>query len=102
MADPGAIATFARTFGGRRIDLLISNAALQIKANPEYRYLLVSQDDVGRELCRQRAENPALVRRRLRDTCGMAPVPSAAQVIGGPSDRLAGAQRSRTCPGKPA
>ena len=55
-------------------------ASVQIKANPENRYLLVSQQDVWRELQRLRAENPRLAMLRLRDACGFAPVRSAATV----------------------
>ena len=57
-----------------------SMASVQIRANPENRYLLVSQADVWRELSRLQDENPRLATLRLRDACGFAPVPGAAQV----------------------
>ncbi len=64
-----------------RYAVSMTMAAVQIKANPENRYLLVSQDDVWRELGRLQSENPHLTRMRLRDACGMDPVPGAAKVV---------------------
>ena len=63
-----------------RYAISIMMASVQIRANPENRYLLVSQADVWRELTRLQGENPRLATLRLRDACGFAPVPGAAQV----------------------
>jgi 4-aminobutyrate aminotransferase-like enzyme/Ser/Thr protein kinase RdoA (MazF antagonist) len=55
-------------------------AAKQIRDNPENTYLLVSQQDVWRELQRLQQENRALAIARIRDACGFAPIPHAARV----------------------
>ncbi|MGD9477782.1 aminotransferase class III-fold pyridoxal phosphate-dependent enzyme [Shinella sp. G-2] len=52
-------------------------AARQIRDNPDNTYLLVSQEDVWRELRRLQQENRALAIARIRDACGFAPVPHA-------------------------
>ncbi|WP_281930391.1 aminotransferase class III-fold pyridoxal phosphate-dependent enzyme [Roseibium album] len=56
-------------------------AAKQIREFPENRYLLVSQEDVWRELQHLARENPRLAVLRLREACGFQPVPSAARVM---------------------
>ncbi|WP_425987326.1 aminotransferase class III-fold pyridoxal phosphate-dependent enzyme [Ensifer sp. R-19] len=56
-------------------------AAKQIRENPENTYLLVSQEDVWRELKRLRSENRAIAIARIRDACGLAPLPHAAAVV---------------------
>lgn len=56
-------------------------AAKQISEFPENRYLLVSQEDVWRELQRLTRENPRLAVLRLREACGFQPVPHAARVM---------------------
>ncbi|RVI23674.1 4-aminobutyrate aminotransferase, partial [Sinorhizobium meliloti] len=56
-------------------------AARQIRDNPENTYLLVSQEDVWRELRRLEQENRPLAIARLRDACGFAPIPKAARVV---------------------
>lgn len=55
-------------------------AAKQIRDNPENTYLLVSQEDVWRELLRLQGENRALAIARIRDACGFAPIPHAARI----------------------
>ncbi len=64
-----------------RYAVSMTMAAVQIIANPQNTYLLVSQDDVWRELQRLRAENPRLATMRLRDACGFAAVPGAAKLV---------------------
>ncbi|MGK9263128.1 aminotransferase class III-fold pyridoxal phosphate-dependent enzyme [Sinorhizobium meliloti] len=56
-------------------------AARQIRDNPENTYLLVSQEDVWRELKRLEQENRSFAIARLRDACGFAPIPRAARVV---------------------
>jgi len=56
-------------------------AAKQIRENPENTYLLVSQEDVWRELQRLERENRAIAVARIRDACGFAPVAHAASVV---------------------
>ena len=55
-------------------------AARQIRDNPENTYLLVSQQDVWRELQRLQRENRALAIARIRDACGFAPIPHGPRV----------------------
>ena len=55
-------------------------AARQIRDNPDNTYLLVSQEDVWRELRRLQRENRPLAIARIRDACGFAPIPHAARV----------------------
>ncbi len=55
-------------------------AARQIRDQPDNTYLLVSQDDVWRELKRLSRENPGFARMRIRDACGFAAVPSAVRI----------------------
>ncbi|WP_077963082.1 aminotransferase class III-fold pyridoxal phosphate-dependent enzyme [Ensifer adhaerens] len=56
-------------------------AAKQIRENPENTYLLVSQEDVWRELNRLQGENRAIAGARIRDACGLAPIAHAAAVV---------------------
>lgn len=63
-----------------RYAVSMAMAARQIRDNPENRYLLVSQDDVWRELQRLERENRALAVARIRDACGLAPIAHAARV----------------------
>ena len=56
-------------------------AAKQIRDNPENTYLLVSQEDVWRELQRLERENRAIAIARIRDACGFAPIAHAASVV---------------------
>ncbi len=56
-------------------------AAKQIRDNPDNTYLLVSQEDVWRELKRLQSENRAVAIARIRDACGLAPIPHAAAVV---------------------
>ncbi|MBZ7926754.1 aminotransferase class III-fold pyridoxal phosphate-dependent enzyme [Ensifer adhaerens] len=56
-------------------------AAKQIRDNPENTYLLVSQEDVWRELSRLQCENRVIAIARIRDACGLAPIPHAAEVV---------------------
>ncbi|MFK0277153.1 aminotransferase class III-fold pyridoxal phosphate-dependent enzyme [Ensifer sp. NPDC090286] len=56
-------------------------AAKQIRDNPENTYLLVSQEDVWRELNRLEGENRAIAIARIRDACGFAPIPQASAVV---------------------
>ncbi|MBD9373680.1 aminotransferase class III-fold pyridoxal phosphate-dependent enzyme [Rhizobium sp. ARZ01] len=55
-------------------------AAKQIRDNPENTYLLVSQEDVWRELLRLQRENRSIAVARIRDACGFSPIPHAARV----------------------
>ncbi|RKD69185.1 aminotransferase class III-fold pyridoxal phosphate-dependent enzyme [Rhizobium sp. WW_1] len=55
-------------------------AAKQIRDNPENTYLLVSQDDVWRELQRLQRENRSLAIARIRDACGFEPIAHSARV----------------------
>lgn len=55
-------------------------AARQIRDNPENTYLLVSQQDVWRELQRLQRENRALAIARIRDACGFAPILHAPRI----------------------
>ena len=63
-----------------RYAVSISMAAKQIREQPDNRYLLVSQEDVWRELKRLEGENAALARMRIRDACGFAAVPAAIRI----------------------
>jgi 4-aminobutyrate aminotransferase-like enzyme/Ser/Thr protein kinase RdoA (MazF antagonist) len=56
-------------------------AAKQIRDNPENTYLLVSQEDVWRALNRLQGENRAIAIARIRDACGLAPIPHAVAVV---------------------
>ncbi|RDJ12313.1 4-aminobutyrate aminotransferase [Rhizobium grahamii] len=56
-------------------------AAKQIRDNPDNTYLLVSQEDVWRELQRLETENRSMAVARIRDACGFAAIPSAAGVV---------------------
>lgn len=56
-------------------------AAKQIREFPDNRYLLVSQEDVWRELQRLNRENARLALLRLRDACGFCAVPHARRVV---------------------
>ncbi|NRP72571.1 2,2-dialkylglycine decarboxylase [Ensifer psoraleae] len=64
-----------------RYAVSICMAAKQIRDNPENTYLLVSQEDVWRELQRIERENRAIAVARLRDACGFEPVPTAARIL---------------------
>ncbi|MFS8046654.1 aminotransferase class III-fold pyridoxal phosphate-dependent enzyme [Rhizobium sp. BR 314] len=55
-------------------------AAKQIRENPENTYLLVSQEDVWRELQRLLQENRSLAIARIRDACGFDPVPHSPRI----------------------
>ncbi len=55
-------------------------AAKQIRDNPENTYLLVSQEDVWRELQRLQRENRSLAVARIRDACGFEPVPHGVRI----------------------
>ena len=55
-------------------------AAKQIRDNPENTYLLVSQEDVWRELQHFQRESRAFAVARIRDACGFAPIPHASRV----------------------
>lgn len=63
-----------------RYAVSITMAAVQIRANPENAYLLISQDDVWRELQRLCALNPRLCTLRLRAVCRFEPVAGARAV----------------------
>ncbi|KQV16308.1 4-aminobutyrate aminotransferase [Rhizobium sp. Root1203] len=56
-------------------------AAKQIREFPENLYLLVSQEDVWRELQRIERENRAVAIARIRDACGFLPIPHAPDVV---------------------
>lgn len=59
-----------------RYAVSITMAAVQIKAHPDNTYLLISQQDVWRELQRLMAEDAALAHLRLREACGLPPLPA--------------------------
>ena len=63
-----------------RYAVSITMAAVQIRANPENAYLLISQEDVWRELQRLCAMTARLATLRLRAACGFYPVAGAGQV----------------------
>jgi 4-aminobutyrate aminotransferase-like enzyme/Ser/Thr protein kinase RdoA (MazF antagonist) len=63
-----------------RYAVSITMAARQIREQPENTYLLISQQDVWRELQRLERENARLATLRLRDACGFAPVKTARTV----------------------
>ncbi len=63
-----------------RYAVSMAMAARQIRDNPENTYLLVSQDDVWRELTRLARQNRALAIACIRDACGLAPIAHAARV----------------------
>ncbi|MBO6893090.1 MAG: aminotransferase class III-fold pyridoxal phosphate-dependent enzyme [Roseibium sp.] len=63
-----------------RYAVSICMAAKQIRENPDNTYLLVSQEDVWRELRRLNNENPQLAKLRLRTACGFDAVPTARKV----------------------
>lgn len=75
--EAGLIFDLVRT----RYAVSMCMAAKQIRDNPENTYLLVSQDDVWRELQRLECENRAVAIARIRDACGFAPVAHAADVM---------------------
>ena len=82
-----AVNAVGETEAGLIFDLVLTRyavsmcmAAKQIRDNPENTYLLVSQEDVWRELQRLQRENRALAIARIRDACGFAPIPHAARV----------------------
>ena len=60
-----------------RYAVSITMAAVQIRAHPENAYLLISQEDVWRELQRLGGLNPKLATLRLRAACGFDPVAGA-------------------------
>jgi Ser/Thr protein kinase RdoA (MazF antagonist) len=64
-----------------RYAVSICTAARQIRDNPENAYLLVSQEDVWRELKRLEQENRLFAIARIRDVCGFAPIARAARVV---------------------
>jgi 4-aminobutyrate aminotransferase-like enzyme/Ser/Thr protein kinase RdoA (MazF antagonist) len=76
-AEAGLIFDLVRT----RYAVSMCMAAKQIRENPENTYLLVSQEDVWRELQRLERENRAVAIARIRDACGFAPVAHAASVM---------------------
>ena len=63
-----------------RYAVSITMAAVQIRANPENAYLLISQEDVWRELQRLTALTPRLATLRLRSACGFDPVAGAHKI----------------------
>ena len=63
-----------------RYAVSITMAAVQIRANPENAYLLISQEDVWRELQRLCAMTARLATLRLRAACGFDPVAGAGKV----------------------
>lgn len=63
-----------------RYAVSICMAAKQIRENPDNRYLLVSQEDVWRELLRLNTENHRLAVLRLRAACGFVPIPNARRI----------------------
>lgn len=79
-----AVNPISETEAGLIFDLVLTRyavsmcmAAKQIRDNPENTYLLVSQEDVWRELQRLQRENRSLAIARIRDACGFAPIPHA-------------------------
>ncbi|WP_437437234.1 aminotransferase class III-fold pyridoxal phosphate-dependent enzyme [Shinella daejeonensis] len=83
-----AVNPISETEAGLLFDLVrtryavsICMAAKQIRANPENTYLLVSQEDIWRELRRLDRENRAIAVARIRDACGFSPIPGAAAVM---------------------
>ncbi|QDG74953.1 aminotransferase class III-fold pyridoxal phosphate-dependent enzyme [Labrenzia sp. PHM005] len=64
-----------------RYAVSICMAAKQIREAPENHYLLVSQEDVWRELRRVNTENHRLAVLRLRAACGLAPIPKARRIM---------------------
>lgn len=64
-----------------RYAVSITMAARQIREQPDNAYLLISQNDVWRELQRLQQENARLATLRIRDVCGFAPVRGAASVV---------------------
>jgi 4-aminobutyrate aminotransferase-like enzyme/Ser/Thr protein kinase RdoA (MazF antagonist) len=64
-----------------RYAVSIVMASKQIREQPDNRYLLISQEDVWRELSRLTRENAALARARLRDACGFEPIRHAARIL---------------------
>ncbi|KOF17212.1 4-aminobutyrate aminotransferase [Ensifer adhaerens] len=75
--EAGLIFDLVRT----RYAVSMCMAAKQIRENPENTYLLVSQEDVWRELQRFERENRAIAIARIRDACGFAPIAHAAAVV---------------------
>lgn len=75
-AEAGLIFDLVRT----RYAVSMCMAAKQIRDNPENTYLLVSQEDVWRELQRLERENRSIAVARIRDACGFSPIPHAARV----------------------
>ncbi|OCP15567.1 MULTISPECIES: aminotransferase class III-fold pyridoxal phosphate-dependent enzyme [unclassified Ensifer] len=74
--EAGLIFDLVRT----RYAVSMCMAAKQIRDNPENTYLLVSQEDVWRELQRLERENRTIAIARIRDACGFAPIAHAAAV----------------------
>lgn len=75
-AEAGLIFDLVKT----RYAISICMAAKQIRAQPGNAYLLVSQEDVWRELQRLERENAPMARMRILDACGFPAVPSAARI----------------------
>ncbi len=63
-----------------RYAVSIAMAAKQIREQPENRYLLISQEDVWRELQRLERETPRLATLRFRDACGWPAVAAAPRI----------------------
>ncbi|RED54344.1 aminotransferase class III-fold pyridoxal phosphate-dependent enzyme [Aestuariispira insulae] len=63
-----------------RLAMSVCMAAKQIAENPDNDYLLISQKDVYELLRRLKDVNPHLVHFRLRDACGLEPVPGSRAV----------------------
>ena len=64
-----------------RYAVSIIMASKQIREQPDNHYLLISQNDVWRELTRLMADNGALATLRFRDACGFEPVKNTARIV---------------------
>ncbi len=64
-----------------RYAISIVMASRQSRDQPENRYLLISQNDVRRELSRLADDNPRLATLRFREACGFEPVKNAARIV---------------------
>jgi len=64
-----------------RYAVSIAMAARQIREQPDNRYLLVSQEDVWRELQRLERDNARLATLRFRDACRLPPVAAAPAIV---------------------
>lgn len=64
-----------------RYAVSIVMASKQIREQPDNRYLLISQNDVWRELSRLMADNSRLATLRIRDACGFEPVKNAVRIV---------------------